>query len=229
MLDAELEPDDWTDPEAVRALDSRLSHTPPTPEQRMLDLVGAVLILVLTSPIFLLTIAYYRFRSVLIGGPANSFHTERRMSEGDPFTLYKFRVLKRPSVIDPDSDERVKDYEGGDEETALGRLLVRVYLDELPQIYNVLRGDMRLVGPRPKPVRVAEAEREEGLRRKYLVRPGMTGPDQLQKGYPDRHTRYEGDYRYIYYQQHAGRLGRLSLDLRMLVQTVVPMVKAEGK
>jgi putative colanic acid biosynthesis UDP-glucose lipid carrier transferase len=228
MTEIEPEPDDWTDPDSVRKLDEQLEHTPPTPEQRALDIVGALLLLLVTSPIFIVTICYYAVRSVLVGGSPYPLHTEQRVSEGDPFTLYKFRTLKNPDITD--KDNRVKHFEGGDEETAVGRFLVRTYLDELPQLYNVLRGDMRLVGPRPKPVNVATEERDsKGLRRKFLVRPGLTGPDQLQKGYPDRHTAYEGDYRYIYYQQHWGRLERLSLDLKMLSKTLTPVLKAEGK
>jgi len=181
----------------------------------------------LTIPIFFIIIVYYLIRSLIIGGPATAFQTETRISDGEPFTLYKFRVLGRPEHWEGQS---IKDAEDDNTTTWLGNLLLRVYLDELPQLFNVLVGDMRLVGPRPWEVTGAKNElKNTGLRRKYLSRAGLTGPDQLQKGFSDRHDKWEGDYRYLYLQYHGGRLKRLRVDIIMIAQTVVPVLKSEGE
>lgn len=227
MESVDPEPDDWTDPECVRELDQQLEYTPPTPEQRLLDVLGSTICLVVTSPVFLIVSLYYLGRSLLVRDSPSAFQTERRISEGEPFQLYKFRTLANPARI---GDSNIKDHEDAEKTTVVGRALIQVYLDELPQLYNVLRGDMRLVGPRPWAVQDAEQEREStGLRRKFLARAGLTGPDQVQKGYPDRHTAYEGDYRYLYRQQCGSRIERLKADLKLLGQSIVPVLKAEGK
>ena len=118
------------------------------------------------------------------GGPA-LFSQERVGRFGEPFRMYKLRTLKKsvsPHFPSQEVDERTTTSQEVDERTActaVGRFLRRSSVDELPQLWNVLRGDMSLVGPRPL---IPEETEVHELRRKlgvYAVRPGMTGLAQI--------------------------------------------------
>jgi lipopolysaccharide/colanic/teichoic acid biosynthesis glycosyltransferase len=135
---------------------------------RALDVVVAGALLVLLSPLML-------FLAVLIRATSGSpvlFRQQRTGEGGAEFTLYKFRTM-RHGVTGPGltsaRDPRV---------TGTGRLLRRFHLDELPQLGNVLRGDMTLVGPRPEPAHLARRFPPEH-RWMFRHRPGLTGPCQL--------------------------------------------------
>ncbi|MEU1852536.1 sugar transferase [Streptomyces sp. NPDC019990] len=135
---------------------------------RVLDVVVAGTLLFLLSPLML-------FLAVLIRATSGSpvLFRQQRTGEGEAeFTLYKFRTM-RNGVTGPGltsaRDARV---------TGTGRLLRRFHLDELPQLGNVLRGDMTLVGPRPEPAHLARRFPPE---HRWMLRhrPGLTGPCQL--------------------------------------------------
>jgi lipopolysaccharide/colanic/teichoic acid biosynthesis glycosyltransferase len=138
------------------------------PIKRTLDIVGSVLGLLLLSPLLLAVAAVVRLglgRGVL-------FRQVRAGCHGRPFTVVKFRTM---------TDER--DTAGNllpDEQrlTPLGRCLRSTSLDELPELVNVLRGEMSLVGPRPLPMRYLERYSSE-QRRRHDVRPGITGWAQV--------------------------------------------------
>jgi lipopolysaccharide/colanic/teichoic acid biosynthesis glycosyltransferase len=135
--------------------------------RRLLDVVTSLVGLILLSPLFLLVAVAIKLDSA---GPV--FYRALRVGRnGRPFRVYKFRSMVNnadrggPGITTAD-DERV---------TELGRLLRRTKVDELPQLINVFRGDMSLVGPRPEDPRyVALYTREQ--RRVLAVRPGITGP-----------------------------------------------------
>jgi lipopolysaccharide/colanic/teichoic acid biosynthesis glycosyltransferase len=148
------------------------------------------------------------------GGPA-LFRQERIGYKRRPFVIYKFRSMipdaeaKTGPVVAKPGDERV---------TWLGRFLRRASLDELPQLYNVLRGDMSLVGPRPQPTHFDERYSDEVYR--YIdrqeARPGLTGwaeVNDLRGAAPivDR-TMYD-----IYYIEHWS----LTLDLKIIILTAL--------
>jgi lipopolysaccharide/colanic/teichoic acid biosynthesis glycosyltransferase len=136
--------------------------------RRLLDVVASVVGLVVLSPLLAVLAAAVKLSST---GPV--LHRGERVGGGGKlFTLYKFRSM-RPGhtgpVITRAKDPRI---------TAVGRFLRRMKLDELPQLINVLRGDMSLVGPRPEvPRYVALYDAEQ--RRILSARPGMTSPASL--------------------------------------------------
>ena len=139
-----------------------------SPARRLLDVAVALAVLGLVWPLFV-ALAMATRRST--GGSA--LYRQLRVGEGGiPFTLLKFRSMRAgqagPEVTAP-GDDRV---------TRLGALLRKTSLDELPQLVNVLRGDMTLVGPRPETVSLARRYPEE-LRFIFRYRPGMTGPSQV--------------------------------------------------
>jgi lipopolysaccharide/colanic/teichoic acid biosynthesis glycosyltransferase len=140
----------------------------PSPARRLLDVAVAIVVLGLVWPLFL-ALALVTRRST--GGSA--IYRQLRVGEGGvPFTLFKFRSM-RAGVAGPDLTAP-----GDDRVTRLGALLRKTSIDELPQLVNVLRGDMTLVGPRPETVGLATRYPEE-FRFIFRYRPGMTGPTQV--------------------------------------------------
>ena len=177
--------------------------------KRAIDILVSALLLVIFSPVLLLVAILIK---LTMPGPA-VFRQERIGRFRRPFVIYKFRSMipdaeakTGPTVAKP-GDSRV---------TTLGRILRRTSLDELPQLYNVLRGDMSLVGPRPQPTFFDE--RYSGEVPRYLerqqVRPGLTGwaeVNDLRGAAPisDR-TMYD-----VYYIENWS----LALDLKCIVLT----------
>ncbi|MDQ0597437.1 lipopolysaccharide/colanic/teichoic acid biosynthesis glycosyltransferase [Streptomyces canus] len=136
--------------------------------RRVLDIVVASTLLLLLAPLLGLLVLLVRATS----GPPVIFRQRRIRAGGGEFTLYKFRTMRESSAgpgVTGSSDSRV---------TGTGRLLRRLSLDELPQLWHVLRGDMTLVGPRPEVPDLARRYPPE-CRWVFRHRPGLTGPCQL--------------------------------------------------
>ncbi len=173
--------------------------------KRLIDLVGSLILLILLSPILSL-IALIIW--VTMGRPI-FFIQERPGLYAKPFKLVKFRTMR----IGPGSDaERL---------TKLGRFLRRWSIDELPELWNVLKGDMSLVGPRPLFMKYLPyyTERE---RLRFQVRPGITGLAQISgRNLVDWDQRLELD------AQYAEKVNLL-LDIKILAKTVIKVLKHEG-
>jgi lipopolysaccharide/colanic/teichoic acid biosynthesis glycosyltransferase len=137
-----------------------------SPGKRFFDAVSAGAGLVLVSPLMAVIAIAVRLTS---SGPA-LFRQRRVGKEGKLFEILKFRTMvHRPQGTGPRVTRK-----GDSRVTALGRLLRRARLDELPQLFNVLRGDMSLVGPRPDLPEFCQAVRIE-QQRVFTLRPGLTG------------------------------------------------------
>jgi exopolysaccharide biosynthesis polyprenyl glycosylphosphotransferase len=145
--------------------------------KRAFDLVGALLITVLVSPILLVAAILVRLSS-----PGPILHRGVRPGIGErPFNCLKFRTMYEHDASEQAKLEPLNEQSGAifklrndPRVTPIGRFLRRWSIDELPQLFNVLRGEMSLVGPRPLPVRDFE-RLEDWHRRRYMVMPGMTG------------------------------------------------------
>jgi lipopolysaccharide/colanic/teichoic acid biosynthesis glycosyltransferase len=191
--------------------------------RRGVDVTGAAFGLVLTLPLWAVIAAAVKLTS---RGPV-FFAQERAGLNGRPFRMFKFRTMVA------DAEERLKDLiriedlaepvyklEDDPRVTRVGRCLRRFGLDELPQLINVLRGEMSLVGPRPEVVALAERYNTE-QRRRLLVKPGITGYQQIHnRGMPDMAARLAYD---VYYLRNRS----VPLDLWILTMTV--FVIASGK
>lgn len=196
--------------------------------KRTLDLFGAVIGLILSSPLFLIISLLYLRGSQK--GPV-FFKQERIGQNGVPFYIYKFRsmvidaenVLKRNQVLyqkylensyklEPEEDPRI---------TSIGRLLRKTSLDELPQLINVLKGEMSLVGPRPV---VTEELREYGKDKSLFLsaKPGLTGNWQVcgrsEIEYPER-CEVE-----LYYVRNKS----FAFDIKILFKTVMTVITKKG-
>ncbi len=174
--------------------------------KRVLDVAAAAAGLVVLSPLLAVLVLLIRHGSP---GPA-MFRQERAGRDGKPFTLYKFRTMR--SDVDPFGDSP----RGAEDPrlTPVGRWLRERSLDELPQLWNVLKGDMSLVGPRP--LYVSQARQFTPRQRRRLeVRPGLTGMAQITgRGALPHEEKLELDVRYV---ENAG----IGLDLKILWRTVV--------
>lgn len=149
--------------------------------KRVLDLVVSALGLVLLSPLMLILAIWIKLDSK---GPI-FYRGERVGKDGRPFLMYKFRTM----VVEADRIGPAITYRDDPRITKVGKFLRRTKLDELPQLINVLKGEMSLVGPRPEdPSYVAHynAQQREVLR----VKPGITGLTQLE--YRDEASMLEG-------------------------------------
>jgi lipopolysaccharide/colanic/teichoic acid biosynthesis glycosyltransferase len=176
--------------------------------KRVFDLVAAVAALVLFG--WLLVLIYVLVRLTSAGG--GLFVQDRAGREGRVFRLIKFRTMRAGHVHDPDPAIVI----AGDHAslTPLGRCLRKYKLDELPQLLNVLTGQMSLVGPRPTvPEQVAEYD--DFKRQRLVVTPGITGLAQVNGGTAlTWDERIEWD---VYYVHNRSFL----MDLRILLRTVV--------
>jgi lipopolysaccharide/colanic/teichoic acid biosynthesis glycosyltransferase len=179
--------------------------------KRLFDLVIAVPALVVLSPVLLvLALLVRRY----LGAPV-LFRQQRPGLHGRPFTLYKFRTMTEARDAEgrllPDAQRL----------TPFGRFLRSTSLDELPELFNVVRGDMSLVGPRPLLMRYLERYTPT-QRRRHEVRPGITGWAQVNgRNALDWPQRLALD---VWYVDHLS----FALDLRILLITVVKILRREG-
>ncbi len=190
-----------------------------TTSKRIFDLCFSSTVLIALSPL-LASIAFLVY--LTSSGPI-IFKQRRVGYRGMIFTIFKFRSMK-------DGSGRSNDYivEGDDRITPFGRFLRSTHFDELPQLWNVLRGEMSLVGPRPfLPEWNARRELEiPGYRRRLSMMPGITGLAEI-RGRPKKAILYEFRKRFlldIFYGRHQCFL----LDLMILFKTFPAILKRQG-
>jgi sugar transferase (PEP-CTERM system associated) len=190
-------------------------------QKRILSVFSSIVLLLLTSPILLLAAIMIKLDSK---GPV--FYKQKRVGlNGRVFTLIKFRSMRQDAeketgavLSTPGSDSRV---------TKVGRFLRRTRIDELPQLYNVFRGDMDMVGPRPeRPVFVEQFSK--GIpyyQLRHVVKPGITGWAQVNYGYASttEHTVEKLQYDLFYIKNMS-----LTLDLMTIFETIKTVLVRKG-
>ena len=173
--------------------------------KRLLDILAVVLFAPLWLPLLALAALGVR---VAMGSPV-VFRQERAGLGGKPFTILKLRTMRTGQGTD---EERL---------TPFGRLLRKTSLDELPQLFNVLRGEMSLVGPRPLPTAYLPLYSSEQGRR-HEVRPGITGWAQVNgRNAISWERKFELDVEYVDRRS-------LLFDLRILLMTVWAVLSRRG-
>jgi undecaprenyl phosphate N,N'-diacetylbacillosamine 1-phosphate transferase len=173
--------------------------------KRLLDLALSVPAVVLLLPVCAVIAIVIRLAD---WGPA-IFKQKRAGQNGRPFTFYKFRTMK------PDVDKFGPSPKSRDDPrlTKIGRFLREYSLDELPQLLNVLKGDMSIVGPRPLYVSQM-AEWNERQKKRLLVKPGLTGLAQISgRGELTREEKLELDAKYV-------ETASLWLDTKIILATI---------
>jgi len=155
-------------------------------------------------------------------------YRERRISRGREFELLKLRTLRRDVLERLGPDDYVRLAEADPENlTRAGRLLKRWYLDELPQLVNVLRGDMSLVGPRPWPPVMVRHQVAEGLDYRNHVQAGWTGPAQVAKG-TEGVSNAELDLGYVNACRTWSARRLVRYDFGVLTKTVSVLLRGQG-
>jgi lipopolysaccharide/colanic/teichoic acid biosynthesis glycosyltransferase len=181
---------------------------------RSLDIIGSIFILLISMPVAILLSLLIKISSL---GPV--FYKQQRVGkDGKIFTLYKFRTMVKDAekkigpVLASRDDPRI---------IKVGKILRTTRLDELPQLINVLRGDMSLVGPRPeRPHFVKQHKALHELR--LAIKPGLTGLAQIRNFY-DLKPRHKIKYDYLYIQKRS-----LVLNLYILFQTIPVIFSKKG-
>jgi exopolysaccharide biosynthesis polyprenyl glycosylphosphotransferase len=187
-------------------------------KKRAFDVVAASTALVVFLPLFLLICLVLR----ISGGPV--FYRQTRSGEGGkPFQVVKFRTMS----VDAEVGMPVWAAQDDPRITAIGRILRKTRLDELPQFWNVLRGEMSVVGPRPeRPEYLALLEREVPFwSRRLLLKPGITGWAQIHLGYTNDVSGAASKLSYdLYYLKHRS----LAFDLLILIATFRLLITGRG-
>ena len=182
--------------------------------QRLLDILISLIFLIIFSPIFLIVAICIKLNSE---GPV--FFTQMRIGKNnDLFKLYKFRTMKvgTPNVA-TDKLGNAQSYL-----TSIGKVLRKTSLDELPQLINILKGDMTFVGPRPalyNQYNLKELRTKAGV---HTLVPGITGWAQINgRDYNDDFQKTELDRYYLNNKS-------IIIDIKILFMTVFKVIKAEG-
>lgn len=180
--------------------------------KRILDFIGALIMLIVLSPLLLVVTVWLHFANK----GAGAFFTQERPGKNERiFKLYKFKSM---------TDER--DEEGnllpdGERLTSVGRFIRKTSLDELPQLWNVLKGDMSFIGPRPLLVQYLPLY-SASQRRRHEVRPGITGWAQVSgRNAISWERKFALD---VWYVDHLS----FRLDCIIIWRTVVKVLRREG-
>jgi lipopolysaccharide/colanic/teichoic acid biosynthesis glycosyltransferase len=196
---------------AARVQDFSLKCSPAI--KRSCDVGGSLFLLAVLSPLFILTAILIKFDS-----PGPVFFRHYRIGKGGKaFLLWKFRSMKvnvAKYAVSPQSSEDSR-------LTRIGRLIRRLSIDEIPQLVNVLKGEMSLVGPRPEMPFIVESYRSIDYMR-LAVRPGITGLWQISpaRAFPI-HENLQYDFHYIHNQN-------LALDCAIILRTITAVIHGIG-
>jgi lipopolysaccharide/colanic/teichoic acid biosynthesis glycosyltransferase len=200
-------------------------------QKRAFDLVAGLFLLALSAPLFLFFVLLIFIEHALRGHPLDPvFYAEDRISRGSLFKLYKFNIFNHRVVETYRQQKKfihTKELEKNGDLIFVGNVLKQVYLDELPQLFNVLRNEMSLVGPRPLNRDVFARMSVHGVPPVARIQGGMTGNYQSHKNTRGV-TAAELEARYLgqYIQRSGWRL--VLLDIKILLRTIKVLLRARG-
>jgi lipopolysaccharide/colanic/teichoic acid biosynthesis glycosyltransferase len=209
------------------------SSTVPYPiAKRVEDKIVAIVLLLVLSPVFGLVSGAMGLDMAFARRDRGPWlYRERRISRGREFDLLKFRTVRRNVLAAAQGAEahaRMLEADTANLTWAGRRVLKPWYFDELPQLFNVLRGDMSLVGPRPWPPSMVESQVAKGYDYRSHVMAGWTGPAQVQKGITEPAGYAEFDLAYVQACRRWSGARLFRYDVGILWQTVRVLARGEG-
>ena len=182
--------------------------------KRLIDIIISFILIILSTPIMIMASLLIK---ITMPGPV-FFRQERAGLNKEAFKIYKFRTMK----VDREAELKTDTSKDKERLTKTGTFLRRLKIDELPQLINVLKGDMSLVGPRPTFVRHVEKYNDEEIKR-LSVKPGMTGLAQINGGtsipWPERIK-----YDLIYVNKN-----NIFIDFLIILKTFYTIIKGDKK
>jgi len=190
--------------------------------KRLCDVVAATALLVTSSPLMVIAWGLIRLTSK---GPA-IFKQVRVGREGQPFTAYKFRTMM--SEVNGEETDDIYTREDDPRVTRVGRWLRKLRIDELPQLWNVFKGDLSLIGPRAEWIKCVERYEKKipFYHFRHLVKPGITGWAQVNYPYGESEEDAVAKLQYdLYYIRHYS----LKLDAMIVLKTVHTMLFGKGR
>jgi lipopolysaccharide/colanic/teichoic acid biosynthesis glycosyltransferase len=196
------------------------------------DKVMATLILVACSPIILFLFIFNLIEGLLI--PENRgplFFYYNAVSHGKVFRKWKIRLIKE-KYIDKEL-QKTGDWHAYKNEwmpearTHMGAFVKKFYMDEIPQFYSVLKGDMSIVGPRPLAIHHYKRDLEQGNTVRKLIRGGLLGYGHVRKGTAE-FGKPVYEFEYVYRYIHGSQWGLLKTDLYVIIKGILLMIKGGG-
>ena len=204
-----------------------MAAVPRPRAKRLLDVVVASLLLALFVPVLLLVVVAFGLDVLFCARDRGSLlYREPRISQGRIFGLLKFRTLRTEALEQAAGHARPHEADPQNLTWIGRRLLKPWYVDEVPQLLNVLRGDISLVGPRPWPPELVEAQVGAGFAYRNEIAAGLTGPAQVTKGQDRPYA--ELDLTYVERSRTLSSWALVRYDLEILAQTVGVILRREG-
>lgn len=201
------------------------------PGKEARERVVAGVLLGLTSPLIGACVAAIKLEGLIdpdARGPA--FFREDRVSQGRIIRLLKFRTLTASALASLPEGEptHIAKLEKAGHLTRAGRLIRQWYLDELPQLWNIVKGDIGLVGTRPWPIELYEAEMAKGITRKRDMPAGLVGPVQAAKGDESAPSSIQLDLEYWEACRELSGWELFKLDARIVWRSFKTQLRHEG-
>jgi len=200
--------------------------------KRFFDVVGTGVILLLSAPlmsVFFLALLIEQMTSPVTRGPV--LYCEPRVSGGKRILFCKIRTVKQAVIDDLRKREgfvhTIELEKNSANSLFVGRLIKKLYLDEWPQFFSVLRGDMSLVGPRPANLVNYKKLQDAGIYTKSAIKSGLTGYFQSYKGHHNR-TDVEMDTEYIEFCRTHNSWQILWFDLGVIIRTILRVFEHKG-
>ncbi len=201
--------------------------------KRVFDIFTSVVVIIALSPLLILLFVLFTLEQIFIPSSRGSFfYNEIRISQGKQFRLWKIRTFKeevlRKAKLTGEVIQTKQLEHDKHNLTYTGMLLRQIYMDEAPQLWSVLIGDMSFVGPRPTNVTNYENDLQKGFEAKKILKAGLTGKFQTHKHIKHNLNQETIDMEYAEMCKEGPAWKIFFYDLSILFQTLITVFRAEG-